>query len=45
MMDFFDHHLRGKIAERRFDRFPSETELDEAAAAALTRGAAGPLKK
>ncbi|MBN9661780.1 MAG: hypothetical protein J0H49_26530 [Acidobacteria bacterium] len=38
MMDFFDHHLRGRQAERRFDRFPSEAELDSAAAAAPARG-------
>ena len=34
MMDFFDKHLRGKIIGRRFDRFPTEAELDAAAAAA-----------
>ena len=33
MMDFFDKHLRGKKVERTFERFPTETELDEAAAA------------
>ena len=33
MMDFFDLHLRGKKIDRRFDRFPSEPELDTAAAA------------
>ncbi|MBI4890723.1 MAG: hypothetical protein HY821_08875 [Acidobacteria bacterium] len=32
MMDFFDHNLRGKPATRRFDRFPTEKELDEALA-------------
>jgi putative nucleotidyltransferase with HDIG domain len=31
MLDFFDHHLRGLPANRRFDRFPSEAELDSAA--------------
>jgi len=33
MMDFFDQHLRGKTTGRRFDRFPTEKELDDAAAA------------
>ena len=33
MMDFFDKHLRGKKVDRAFDRFPTEAELDEAAAA------------
>jgi len=33
MMDFFDRHLRGKRVDRTFDRFPTEKELDEAAAA------------
>jgi len=33
MMDFFDLHLRGKAAQRHFDRFPTEQELDAAAAA------------
>jgi hypothetical protein len=32
MMDFFDLHLRGRKVEARFDRFPTEKELDEAAA-------------
>ncbi len=32
MMDYFDKHLRGKKIDRRFDRFPSERELDAAAA-------------
>ena len=45
LMDFFDRHLRGKTVERSFDRFPTEKELDEAAAAAPNRGAAGPFKK
>jgi hypothetical protein len=31
MMDFFDKTLRGKNVDRRFDRFPTEAELDEAA--------------
>jgi hypothetical protein len=40
MMDFFDKHLLGKKIERSFDRFPTEKELDEAAAAAAAgRGA------
>jgi hypothetical protein len=34
MMDFFDKHLLGKKVDRAFDRFPTEKELDEAAAAA-----------
>jgi len=34
LMDFFDKHLRGKQVDRRFDRFPTESELDAAAAAA-----------
>lgn len=34
MMDFFDHHLRGQRTARRFDRFPTEAELDTALAAA-----------
>jgi (4-O-methyl)-D-glucuronate---lignin esterase len=32
MMDFFDKHLRGKKVDRAFDRFPTEAQLDEAAA-------------
>ena len=32
MMDFFDKHLLGKTVDRAFDRFPTEKELDEAAA-------------
>jgi hypothetical protein len=32
MLDFFDMHLRGKRLERTFDRFPTEAELDAAAA-------------
>jgi hypothetical protein len=38
IMDFADRHLRGKPGERRFDRFPTEAELD--AALAATRGTA-----
>jgi hypothetical protein len=34
MMDFFDKNLRGKKIDRAFDRFPTEQELDEAAARA-----------
>ena len=34
LMDFFDKHLRGKKIDRSFDRFPTEAELDAAAAAA-----------
>jgi len=44
MMDFFDATLLGKKANRAFDRFPTEKELDEAAAAAAGRGGA-PGKK
>jgi hypothetical protein len=41
MMDFFDKNLLGKKVDRTFDRFPTEKELDEAAAAAAAgRGAA-----
>ena len=32
MMDCFDEHLRGRKVERAFDRFPTEAELDQAAA-------------
>ena len=32
MLDFFDKHLRGKKIDRTFDRFPTEQELDAAAA-------------
>jgi len=42
MMDFFDKYARGKKVDRTFDRFPTEQELDEAAAAAPGRG---PAKK
>ena len=34
LLDFADHHLRGKKSDRRFDRFPTEAELDTAAVAA-----------
>jgi hypothetical protein len=34
LMDFADRHLRGKNVERRFDRFPTEAELDAARAPA-----------
>ncbi len=37
MMDFFDHHLRGRKSERRFDGFPTESELDLALAAARAK--------
>jgi hypothetical protein len=33
IMDFFDKNLLGKKIDRTFDRFPTEAELDEAAAA------------
>ena len=50
LMDFADKHLRGKNVDRTFDRFPSEAELDAAAAAArpaggVGRGAAAPAAK
>ncbi|HUA62979.1 MAG TPA: hypothetical protein VML19_29755 [Verrucomicrobiae bacterium] len=46
MMDFFDKTARGKKVDRTFDRFPTEKELDEAAAAAATgRGSMPPPKK
>ncbi len=34
MMDFFDKYSRGRKIDRAFDRFPTEQELDDAAAAA-----------
>jgi hypothetical protein len=34
MMDFFDKYLQAKPVERTFTRFPTEKELDDAAAAA-----------
>jgi (4-O-methyl)-D-glucuronate---lignin esterase len=37
MMDFFDKYLRGKPVDRTFDRFPTEKELGEAAAAAARK--------
>jgi hypothetical protein len=37
MLDFFDKHLRAKPIARTFDRFPTEAELDAAAAAAVRR--------
>jgi hypothetical protein len=41
MMDFFDKNARGKKVDRTFDRFPTEAELDAAAAAAAAgRGGA-----
>ena len=46
MLDFFDQHLGAKKADRSFDRFPTEKELDEAAsAAAAGRDTAAPGKK
>ena len=33
LLDFADKHLRGRKVERTFDRFPTEAELDAAAAA------------
>jgi hypothetical protein len=29
MLDFFDTHRRGKPTDRRFDRFPTEQEIEE----------------
>lgn len=37
MLDFFDIHLQGSKIDRRFDRFPTEAELDAALAAALRK--------
>ena len=37
MMDFFDQQSLGKKIDRTFDRFPTEKELDEAAAAAARK--------
>ncbi|MEP7366890.1 MAG: hypothetical protein ABI972_26835 [Acidobacteriota bacterium] len=37
LMDFADMHLRGKQVDRSFDKFPTEAELDAAAAAAKAR--------
>ena len=34
-LDFADTHLRGRAVDRRFDRFPTEAELDAAAAAGV----------
>jgi hypothetical protein len=47
MMDFFDKNLLGKKIDRTFDRFPTEKELDEAAATATTakRGGGVPRKQ
>jgi len=38
MMDFFDKYLLGKPVERTLTHFPTEKELDDAAAAAAGRG-------
>jgi hypothetical protein len=40
LLDFFDKHLLGKKIDRVFDRFPTERELDETAAAEAARTAA-----
>jgi hypothetical protein len=47
IMDFFDKNLLGKKIDRTFDRFPTEKELDEAAATAATaaKGRGGAAKK
>jgi len=34
LLDFADKHLLGKTVERTFTRFPTEAELDDAAAEA-----------
>jgi hypothetical protein len=39
MIDFFDKNLRRKPVDRTFNRFPTEKELDQAAAAGAGRGA------
>ena len=44
IMDFFDKNLLGKKIDRTFDRFPTEKELDDAAAAAKGRAGAAPKK-
>lgn len=44
MLDFFDKTARGKKVDRTFDRFPTEKELDEAAAAAPAGRGAPPKK-
>ena len=38
MMDFFDKYLLGKPVDRTFSHFPTEKELDDAAAAGAGRG-------
>lgn len=45
IMDFFDKNLLGKKIDRTFDRFPTEKELDEAAAAAATGRSGAPRKQ
>lgn len=45
IMDFFDKHLLGRKVDRTFDRFPTEKELDEAAAAAASQGSAAPRRQ
>jgi Abhydrolase family len=45
MMDFFDKNLLGKKIDRTFDRFPTEKELDDAAAAAATGRGGAPRKQ
>jgi putative nucleotidyltransferase with HDIG domain len=40
LLDFFDQHLLGKKIDRAFNRFPTERELDDAAAAEAARTAA-----
>ncbi|HEY1759281.1 MAG TPA: hypothetical protein VGG72_28165 [Bryobacteraceae bacterium] len=44
IMDFFDKNLLGKKIDRTFDRFPTEKELDDAAAAAAA-GKGAPKKQ
>ena len=45
IMDFFDKNLLGKKVDRTFDRFPTDKELDEAAAAAATGRGGAPRKQ
>jgi hypothetical protein len=45
IMDFFDKNLLGKRIDRTFDRFPTEKELDEAAATAAKGRGGAPRKQ
>ncbi len=42
MMDFADEHLRGRKVDRNFDRFPTEAELEAAAAKVAPRPTPSP---